>query len=71
MYVFVEGDCAQPMAPVNGIVSFTKGTKFGTEVYFGCDTGFRLEGNATNVCNLSGQWEPGTPTCQRIGSYCF
>jgi len=59
--------CDEPNAPANGTVSVTNGTKYGAKVDFGCDTGFRLIGNARSVCHLSGQWEPGTPTCQLIG----
>jgi len=58
------------MPPPNGTVSVTNGTQYGAEVYFQCDTGFRLEGNASSVCNLTGQWELGTPTCQLIGDDC-
>ena len=61
-------DCKVPSAPVNGTVSVTNGTKYGAKADFGCDTGFRLIGNASSVCHLSGQWEPETPTCQLIGS---
>ena len=57
------------MPPPNGNVSVINGKQYGAEVYFECDTGFRLDGNASNVCQLSGQWEPGTPTCQLIGSF--
>jgi len=61
-------DCEVPSAPANGTVSVTNGTNYGAQVDFQCDTGFRLVGNASNVCNLSGQWEPGPPNCQVIGS---
>jgi len=60
-------DCKEPSVPANGIMSATNGTKYGAKVEFGCDTGFRLIGNASSVCHLSGQWEPGTPTCKVIG----
>ena len=59
------------MAPPNGTVTVTIGTQNKAELLFECDTGFRLDGNANNVCNLSGQWEPEMPTCQLIGKYCF
>jgi len=49
-------------------VYVTNGTTFGAEVHYGCDTGFSLDGNASNVCSLSGQWEPETPNCQLIGN---
>jgi len=68
---FVEVDCEQPMPPTNGTVSETINTQYGAEVYFGCDTGFRLIGTANSVCHLSGQWEPGAPTCQLIGNYYY
>jgi len=65
--VFVILDCEEPAAPTNGSVSVTNGKAFGAVVNYGCDTGFRLVGNASNVCGLAGQWEPGPPTCQLIG----
>ena len=55
------------MPPPNGTVSSPNETNYNAEVYYECDTGFRLEGNMSSVCQLSGQWEPGTPTCQLIG----
>ena len=68
MYLTFVADCEEPIAPANGNVSVTNGTIYGAEVNYWCDSGFRLIGNASNVCNLSGQWEPGPPTCQLIGS---
>jgi len=59
------------MPPQNGTVSVTNGTHYDAEVHFECDTGFRLDGNASSVCQLSEHWEPGTPTCQLIGNKCF
>jgi len=59
------------MPPTNGTMSVTNDTQYGAEVSFECDNGFRIEGNASSVCQLSGQWEPGSPTCQLIGKSCF
>jgi len=76
-YYFVV-DCGEPIAPANGTMWILNGTTYLAEVKFECDPGFELIGNASNVCSLSGQWEPGTPTCQFIGSlyymlhyYCY
>lgn len=55
------------MVPTNGTVSVINGTQFGAEIYFECDTGFRLNGNASSVCQHSGQWDAETPNCQHIG----
>jgi len=55
------------MSPPNGTVIVPSGTLHGAEVSFECDTGFMLDGNASNECNLTGQWEPGTPTCKPLG----
>ena len=60
-------DCKEPVAPANGTVSLTSDTTFSAVVDYECDTEFMLVGNASNVCNQSGQWEPGTPTCHFIG----
>ena len=59
------------MPPANGNILVTNDTNYNAEVYFECDTGFRLDGTASSVCQLSGQWEPGTPTCQIIGKKSF
>jgi len=67
---FVAVDCGQPMPPTNGTVSVTNGTLYGAEVYFECDSGFRLDGNVSSVCNWSGLWESGTATCQLMGNSC-
>jgi len=61
-------DCEEPVPPDNGTVFVTSGTTYGAEVNYECDTGFRLVGNASNVCNQSGQWEPEPPTCQDTSS---
>jgi len=60
-------DCGEPMPPSNGTVTVLSGTLYGAEVSYECNTGFKLDGNASNVCNLTGQWEQGTPTCQPLG----
>ena len=59
------------MPSPNGTVSVTNGTHYDADVHFECDTGFRLDGTASSICQISGQWVPGTPTCQLIGKYCF
>jgi len=56
------------MVPANGKITVISGTTSGAEVDYECDTGFRLVGNASNLCNQSGQWEPEPPTCQFIGN---
>jgi len=63
---FVEVDCGQPVPPKNGTVSVPSGTTLGAEVTFECNIGFKLDGNASNVCQPSKHWEPGTPNCQLI-----
>jgi len=55
------------MPPANGTVSVTNGTQYNAEVYVECNVGFTILGNASIVCQLSGQWEPESPTCQLIG----
>jgi len=59
------------MAPTNGTVSVTNGTKYGAEVYFECNVGYKFRGNESSVCQLSGLWEPETPTCHLIGDDSF
>jgi len=59
--------CDVPIAPANGTVSVMNGTQYGAVVAYECGIGFRLDGMASSVCKLTGQWEPGPPTCQLIG----
>jgi len=67
----LQVDCGEPTVPTNGTVTITNGTEYGAEVTFDCDTGFRIDGNASSVCQHTGQWEPGTPNCQLIGNQYF
>ena len=48
---------AEPLGQSNGqyLVDIT--------VFFTCDSGYSLEGSASSTCQVSGIWDPTTPTC--------
>lgn len=58
-------DCGDLSAPANGNVSFTNGTTFGSEAAYTCSSidGYRLVGNATQVCQANGNWSGSQSAC--------
>ena len=63
LYQFL--DCGSPGIPSHGSVTLYN-TTAGCEAVFGCDSGYRLVGNATLVCQPNGKWSEMEPTCQRM-----
>ena len=49
-------------APENGDVTLS-GTTFGSEATYECDEGFELVGEATRVCEATGEWSGDEPVC--------
>ena len=60
--------CPDPIAPVNGMVTFTGNTVDDTATY-SCNTGFDLVGSATAECVQVGlstaAFSPAPPVCRR------
>ena len=57
-------DCGTPPGPANGTVTLT-GTLVGFRATYQCESGFRVVGDSTVVCQADGTWS-GSATCQRM-----
>ncbi|XP_043938591.1 inactive serine protease PAMR1 isoform X2 [Protopterus annectens] len=57
--------CRNPGAPSNGIM---KGTDFryGCQVFFSCNPGYKLKGSHVAYCQLDGNWSPSVPQCDPV-----
>ena len=64
-------DCGPLPAPVNGEMAIVNGTVYGAVMIYSCNTGFKMEGKKTRVCQSSGVWSDEEPVCQRkqLGFY--
>ena len=56
-------DCGTLNAPANGQVSHTAGTTFGQTATYSCDTGYKLEGDSTRMCQATEVWSGSAPIC--------
>ncbi|XP_010128816.1 PREDICTED: complement receptor type 1-like, partial [Chlamydotis macqueenii] len=62
-------ECSHPGEPVNGKIVFLGNLPFGLSVTYSCEEGYRLIGQASRRCEISGEhvaWSGDIPTCQRI-----
>ncbi|XP_067902029.1 inactive serine protease PAMR1-like isoform X2 [Heterodontus francisci] len=55
--------CRNPAAPINGSVEGDD-FRFGSQIYFSCDTDFQLVGSNVVTCQLDGNWSMSTPRCE-------
>ena len=39
-------------------------TSFGSVVTYSCNTGYRIEGNSTRICQVNGSWTGEEPSCE-------
>ena len=62
-------DCGALANPVNGSVDYTAGTTFRQTANYSCNTGYRLVGDSTQMCQATGNWSGSAPTCQ--GTLCM
>jgi hypothetical protein len=51
-----------PTNPMDGTVSLSQGTTFGSVASYACSQGYRLQGGATRTCGDQG-WSGSAPTC--------
>ncbi|XP_029791226.1 complement receptor type 1-like isoform X2 [Suricata suricatta] len=61
--------CGPPPEPQNGKTIVNGDIKFGFTVNYACNEGYRLIGQPTNLCVISGNtviWENDPPFCERI-----
>lgn len=59
-------NCGSPEEPENGFLSLFNGTNVGSLVYFSCNIGFYLRGNAAIVCLESGTQHPPNACCKIV-----
>lgn len=62
-FFVIVRDCGDLSDPADGSVTVDKTLEGGVATYK-CDRGFKLVGNLTRVCEKTGQWSGGEPTCQ-------
>ncbi|XP_052786198.1 sushi, von Willebrand factor type A, EGF and pentraxin domain-containing protein 1-like [Mya arenaria] len=59
-------DCGLPPALQNGSYSLSSGTVYLSHVFYSCDIGFTLSGNATIICSHTGLWNGTVPQCTLV-----
>lgn len=73
-FLFSELTCdATPQAPQNGFVHCSDGSQLGSFCFYGCEQGYKLEGNDHSSCvktdKYFAQWDFKAPTCVPQGKY--
>ena len=58
-------DCGTLEDPEDGFVDISEGVVLGNTARYTCLEGFRLVGNASRMCTMSGRWSGSEPNCER------
>ena len=53
---------------VNGGITYSMGTIYGSTVYYACDNGYEVTGVASRVCLATGSWSDTQPVCTILGN---
>jgi len=64
-------DCGLVPVIAHGQVSYVTGTTYQQEAHIECEPGYNLTGSHTVVCDSTGTWNPGVPTCNVIGTFAY
>ncbi len=65
LYLFIAMMCPNLENPLNGGVTFSDGTSFGSVATYNCDDGFVISGNERRSCLSGGIWSGSDPKCIR------
>ena len=58
-------NCGQPVSPEHGDIDVRFYT-FNSIARYGCEYGYRLNGNETRVCSEDGRWSGSDPVCDPL-----
>jgi hypothetical protein len=58
--------CPQPATPSHGFLVIDGNRLLNSVAIYSCSKGYKLQGEAEQVCTPAGQWTGNTPTCQLI-----
>ena len=56
-------ECPELESPQNGTVSYDDRI-YPNDAEYSCDDGFDLEGEATRMCQIDGEWTGEAPVCE-------
>ena len=57
-------ECGDPGTPRNAVRRLTQGFTYGSSVYYQCNEGYLLEGQANRQCLINGSWSGELPKCE-------
>ena len=63
MCILISVNCGNPPRPTNNSIISLNGTVIGSVANYECDTGYKLVGNSSIVCQDNGEWST-PPVCQ-------
>ena len=64
-------DCGYLRSLKFGKVDITQGTTYTKVATYSCNTGYRLRGGSTRICQASGQWSLSQSYCDIVGKNVF
>lgn len=64
-------DCGPVANIVNGAISYSSGTIYGSTVTYSCSDGYEVTGVSSRVCQSSGSWSDSQPECTILGMFLY